>query len=230
MVAPLITIGTSILGIKDSPWWERAIFFGACIAIVGEFVQRISQQGRMIEPAAVRRRCRSVFDSLARDVLPSDKSIQITLFVPDRPDGSPVLVPIVRYSASAPEGHEPATKARFSTSSSKLINEAWLGPNTPRVVVLPAHTSMTDARAWHQYNLNMPATDTEMLSERTLLAVRCICNVALGVPFLPNRSIALVSITSEREGDFMTGLSEATKGVLAKHLQTIALMVAPLGV
>jgi hypothetical protein len=224
----LVAIALSTLGFKDADRTEKVAFVVGASLLIYLFLDELLGKARLLEPEVVRRRCHAVFRNMASNIAPSDDSLEITLFVPDRADGDPELVPIVRFWATAPDGHEPKTKTRFRTTSSKLIRKAWFSPNTPAVVEIPKQTSIAAGRAWHQDNLGMSEKDTKRLSDRTLMDVRFICNIALTVPFLPGRSIALVSITSERPADFIAKLSGPAKEALREHLQSVALMVFPL--
>ena len=187
---------------------------------------------RYIEPKPIRRRVHKVLEDVARTIFPRDKSLQITIFLPDSADGTPVLVPIVRYHRACPDEYRVSSKVRFRPDSTKLVRQAWDDPGENYGQNIPATTfkSLESARSWYVHHMEMPTATALKLSEWTLSKVQCVMVVALHVPFLPKQPIGIASFSSEQVDAFKfeDDQDKRRKLALGAMLQVVSVMLAPL--
>lgn len=226
----LATVGLSVLGVSEAEKWEKAVF-ALCIAGgVVWLVLGYLKSLRFIEPRTVRKRCHRVMKRLAERLFKGDDSLTVTLFVPDRLDGDPYFIPIVRYIASRPDGYDPESLSRFRCDGSAILRAAFQKPGTIACADVPGASfngNRDDARAWYVTALKVPLKDAKRLSDRTLFLDGSIADVFMVAPFEPGKRVAFLSFTSGRRGCFR--ISDQQKILkLRRALESLAILVAPM--
>lgn len=182
-----------------------------------------------LESRKVRKRCHFLLKRIAEGEGPlsSIPCLRITVFMPDRQDGEPDLVPLVRYQREAPHDYSVKTRVRWRTDSSKNIKEAWHNPKQLQSFTIDrSKVKHKDGfRGIFQAEFGLTERDAKRLSDHTLMEVQTIADIAIKVPYSPN-PVALVSFSSTAPQAF-AGLSKDAVGELAAYLEMLAAMLAP---
>lgn len=239
-VSAFAAILLSVLGFPDSKGLERYFFLGGVLLLLGltaekafadwrkwrDKVREAELAARFIEPLAIRKRCHGLLELLALSLFPDDASLQLTVFVPDRPDGDFYLVPIVRFEPSHPKMIDPTSRARFRVNSGSLISEAWQNPEKLAWKDLEDCDTIDKAKGFFTWKLGVSKDEVDRLSEHTLLRVKCLGNIALRSP-IAKHGVGIVSLSSGKKGAFDLRDDDKIKA-LSRHLEMVANLLAPI--
>jgi len=161
-----------------------------------------------------------------------DDTLQLTLFVPGKPEGGKAkVIPFLRYSAEFDACSPPDTKIGYILrSESSLINDALRNPNNYQVVTIPfcPDDSREKRKGYFMQNMGVSHRMADLLSDRTLMRVRAIADVAVTDPLDSNTTAALLSISTTKSGEQPLVLDDEGQQELRKILGFFGILFAGL--